>query len=227
MALTVINPRPLPKIRGVLFDMDGVILDTEKLYARFWMEACHHFGFPMTREQALTMRSANRKVGEARLQGYFGPEADYTQIRLKRIELMDAYIEINGVEAKPGIFQLMDALNQMGISSAITSSSPKERICAHLGSLNLLHRFDRICSGYEVPCGKPAPDIYLYGARELNLDPSECIALEDSPTGIESAYQAGCVPIMIPDQDQPDEHTLSMLFAKADCLTDIIPLLRV
>ena len=227
MALTVINPRPLPKIRGVLFDMDGVILDTEKLYARFWMEACHHFGFPMTREQALTMRSANRKVGEARLQGYFGPEADYTQIRLKRIELMDAYIEINGVEAKPGIFQLMDALNQMGISSAITSSSPKERICAHLGSLNLLHRFDRIRSGYEVPCGKPAPDIYLYGARELNLDPSECIALEDSPTGIESAYQAGCVPIMIPDQDQPDEHTLSMLFAKADCLTDIIPLLRV
>ena len=227
MALTVINPRPLPKIRGVLFDMDGVILDSEKLYARFWMEACHHFGFPMTREQALTMRSANRKVGEARLQSYFGPEADYTQIRLKRIELMDAYIEINGVEAKPGIFQLMDALNQMGISSAITSSSPKERICAHLGSLNLLHRFDRICSGYEVPCGKPAPDIYLYGARELNLDPSECIALEDSPTGIESAYQAGCVPIMIPDQDQPDEHTLSMLFAKADCLTDIIPLLRV
>ena len=227
MALTVINPRPLPKIRGVLFDMDGVILDTEKLYARFWMEACHHFGFPMTREQALTMRSANRKVGEARLQGYFGPEADYTQIRLKRIELMDAYIEINGVEAKPGIFQLMNALNQMGISTAITSSSPKERICAHLGSLNLLHRFDRICSGYEVPCGKPAPDIYLYGARELNLDPSECIALEDSPTGIESAYQAGCVPIMIPDQDQPDEHTLSMLFAKADCLTDIIPLLRV
>lgn len=227
MALTVINPRPLPKIRGVLFDMDGVILDTEKLYARFWMEACHHFGFPMTREQALTMRSANRKVGEARLQGYFGPEADYTQIRLKRIELMDAYIEINGVEAKPGIFQLMDALNQMGISSAITSSSPKERICAHLGSLNLLHRFDRICSVYEVPRGKPAPDIYLHGAAQLGLKPSECIALEDSPTGIESAYQAGCVPIMIPDQDQPDEHTLSMLFAKADCLTDIIPLLRV
>ena len=227
MALTVINPRPLPKIRGVLFDMDGVILDTEKLYARFWMEACHHFGFPMTREQALTMRSANRKVGEARLQSYFGPEADYTQIRLKRIELMDAYIEINGVEAKPGIFQLMDALNQMGISSAITSSSPKERICAHLGSLNLLHRFDRICSVYEVPRGKPAPDIYLHGAAQLGLKPSECIALEDSPTGIESAYQAGCVPIMIPDQDQPDEHTLSMLFAKADCLTDIIPLLRV
>ena len=227
MALTVINPRPLPKIRGVLFDMDGVILDTEKLYARFWMEACHHFGFPMTREQALTMRSANRKVGEARLQGYFGPEADYTQIRLKRIELMDAYIEMNGVEAKPGIFQLMDALNQMGISTAITSSSPKERICAHLGSLNLLHRFDRICSVYEVPRGKPAPDIYLHGAAQLGLKPSECIALEDSPTGIESAYQAGCVPIMIPDQDQPDEHTLSMLFAKADCLTDIIPLLRV
>ena len=226
MALTVINPRPLPKIRGVLFDMDGVILDSEKLYARFWMEACHFYGFPMTREQALTMRSANRQVGASRLQGYFGPKADYKQIRFKRIELMDAYIEEHGVEAKPGIFDLMDALHQLSIAAAITSSSPKERIQNHLGSLGLYHRFDKICSGYEVPCGKPAPDIYLYGARELNLDPGECIALEDSPTGIEAAYRAGCIPVMVPDLDQPDENTLSMLFAKADCLTDIIPLLR-
>ena len=226
MALTVINPRPLPKIRGVLFDMDGVILDSEKLYARFWMEACHHFGFPMTREQALTMRSANRKVGEARLQSYFGPEADYTQIRLKRIELMDAYIEINGVEAKPGIFQLMDALNQMGISTAITSSSPKERICAHLGSLNLLHRFDRICSVYEVPRGKPAPDIYLAGAAAIGVDPENCLAIEDSPAGIEAAWRAGCMPIIVPDQDQPSNEVLSRCFARADSLFDVIELVK-
>lgn len=225
MALTAINPRPLPPIRGVLFDMDGVVLDSEKLYARFWMEACRYYGFPMTREQALTMRSANRKVGEARLQSYFGPEADYKQIRFKRIELMDAYIDEHGVEPKAGIFELMDFLNRAGIASAITSSSPKERIQNHLGSLNLYHRFDKICSGYEVPSGKPAPDIYLYGAKELGLQPGECIAIEDSPTGIESAYRAGCIPIMVPDQDQPDDKTLSRLYAKADSLTDIISLI--
>ena len=225
MALTVINPRPFPPIRGVLFDMDGVVLDSEKLYARFWMEACHHYGFPMTREQALTMRSANRKVGEARLQSYFGPEADYQMIRFKRIELMDAYIDEHGVEPKPGIFELMDALQQLGIATAITSSSPIERIRNHLGSLDLYHRFDKICSGYEVPCGKPAPDIYLYGAKELGLEPSQCLAIEDSPTGIASAYRAGCIPVMVPDLDQPDALTLSMLYAKADCLTDILPLL--
>lgn len=225
MALTVINPRPIPSVRGVLFDMDGVVLDSEKLYARFWMEACHHFGFPMTREQALTMRSANRKVGEARLQGYFGPEADYRQIRLKRIELMDAYIDAHGVELKPGIFELMDFLNRSGIAAAITSSSPRERIQNHLGSLGLYTRFDNICSGYEVPCGKPAPDIYLYGARELGLEPRECLAIEDSPTGIESAFRARCIPVMVPDLDQPDKRTLSMLYAKADSLTDIISLI--
>lgn len=225
MAFTVINHRALPKIRGILFDMDGIVLDSEKLYARFWMEACHHFGFPMTWNQALTMRSANRQVGKDRLQRYFGPEADYTAIRLKRIELMDAYIEKHGVEAKPGIFQLLDALRERGIAAAITSSSPKDRIQNHLSSLGLYHRFDRICSGYEVPCGKPAPDIYLFGAAQLGLEPRECIALEDSPTGIEAAFRAECVPVMVPDLDQPDENTLSMLYGKAESLTDIIPLL--
>ena len=225
MAFTVINPRSLPVIRGVLFDMDGVVLDSEKLYARFWMEACHFYGFPMTREQALTMRSANRKVGEARLQSYFGSDANYHQIRFKRIELMDAFIAENGVEPKPGIFELMDFLNSSGIATAITSSSPKERIQAHLGSLGLYHRFDKICSGYEVPCGKPAPDIYLLGAKVLGLQPSECLALEDSPTGIEAAFRAGCTPVMVPDLDQPDENTLSMLYGQADSLTDIISLI--
>ena len=226
MALTVINPRPLPKIRGVLFDMDGVILDTEKLYARFWMEACHHFGFPMTREQALTMRSANRKVGEARLQGYFGPEADYTQIRLKRIELMDAYVAQHGIAPKPGIYELLDYMEEHGISAAITSSSPMEFIEKHLNSVNLLHRFRKLCSGHNIPNGKPAPDIYLLGAKELGLKPEECLALEDSPTGVLSAYRAGCLPVMIPDLDQPGEDTQKILFAKADTLAHVIDILK-
>ena len=212
-------------VRGVLFDVDGVILDTECLYSRFWMEACHFYGFPMTKAQSLQMRSLNKTAGQEKLRALFGPAADYTTIRQKRIELMDAFVEKEGVSAKPGIYTLLDALDERGIPCAITSSSPKQRLESYLTPLNLYHRFKKVISGYDVPRGKPEPDIYLRGAAELGLPPETCLALEDSPAGILSAYRAGCLPVLIPDQDTPGQDTLSLLYAKADTLTDVISLL--
>ena len=212
-------------VRGVLFDVDGVILDTECLYSRFWMEACHFYGFPMTKAQSLQMRSLNKTAGQEKLRALFGPAADYTTIRQKRIELMDAFVEKEGVAAKPGIYALLDALDERGIPCAITSSSPQQRLESYLTPLNLYHRFKKVISGYDVPRGKPEPDIYLRGAAELGLPPETCLALEDSPAGILSAYRAGCLPVLIPDQDTPGQDTLSLLYAKADTLTDVISLL--
>ena len=224
MAITIYKENR-PPIRGVLFDMDGLVLDTEKLYTRFWMEALHFYGFPMTYSQALKLRSANAKLSTQILQGYFGPTVDYRKCHDKRVELMDAFIEEQGVEAKPGIRELLDALKARRIPAAITSSSPTDRIRKHLGSLDLLHRFTAICSGYEVPRSKPFPDIYLQGAASLGLPPENCLALEDSPTGILSAYRAGCIAVMVPDLDQPDVETVMRLHAKADTLKDVIDLL--
>lgn len=226
MSIEIYKAGDTPVIRGVLFDMDGLVLDTEKLYSRFWMEACHFYGYPMTYEQSLEMRAANSRLGAENLHRFFGPDIDYVTIRNKRIELMDAFIAENGVEPKPGIFELLDALEARGIPAAITSSSPADRIRNHLESLGVYHRFTAICSGYDVPCGKPAPDIYLHGAASLGLPPEECLALEDAPLGILSAFRANCIPVMVPDQDQPDAQTQSMLYAKADTLSDIISLLK-
>lgn len=226
MAIEIYKIGTAPVIRGVLFDMDGLILDTEKLYARFWMEACHFYGFPMTYEQSLNMRAANSRLGEEILQNFFGPSVDYKTIRDKRTELMETFIAENGVEAKPGVMELLDFLAERNIPTAICSSSPTDRIRSHLGSLDLYHRFAAICSGYEVPFGKPAPDIYLHGAASLGLPPQQCLALEDAPLGIESAFRAGCIPVMVPDQDQPGETTQAILYAKADSLFDIIDLLK-
>ena len=226
MSIEIYKAGDIPAIRGVLFDMDGLVLDTEKLYSRFWMEACHFYGYPMTYEQSLEMRAANSRLGAENLHRFFGPDIDYVTIRNKRIELMDAFIAENGVEPKPGIFELLDALEARGIPAAITSSSPADRIRDHLESLGVYHRFTAICSGYDVPCGKPAPDIYLHGAASLGLPPEVCLALEDAPLGILSAFRANCIPVMVPDQDQPDAQTQSMLYAKADTLSDIISLLK-
>ena len=228
MAFEILKPEwgAMRPIRGVLFDMDGLVLDTEKLYSRFWMEACQFYGFPMTREQSLCMRGLGGKAGEDMLHSFFGPGADYRQLRTKRIELMSAFVAEHGVEPKPGIYELLDYLQSRNIVTAITSSSPMDRIQQHLSSLALYDRFDKICSGHEVPNGKPAPDIYLHGAAVLDLRPEECLALEDAPAGILSAFRAGCLPVMLPDQDAPDGETLPRLYARADSLADVMELIK-
>ena len=100
----------MAKVKAVLFDMDGLVLDTEKLYTRFWQEAAKAHGYAMTREQALGMRSLNRGAGAAKLASYFGEGVDYDAIRKTRIGLMEAFIEEEGVEVKPGLEVLLSYL---------------------------------------------------------------------------------------------------------------------
>jgi len=223
MAIEIYKPEwgALRPIRGVLFDMDGLVVDTEKLYSRFWRKACHFYGYEMSYEQSLRMRGLGGQAGEKMLHSFFGPGADYMRLRNKRIELMGAFVDEHGVELKPGILELMDFLNEKGIPAAITSSSPIPRIRKFLSPYGLDSRFAALCSGRDVPKGKPAPDIYLAGAKALNLPPENCLALEDAPAGIESAYRAGCLAVMVPDLDPPDEKTRSVLYARADSLLDI------
>lgn len=199
-------------IKGVLFDMDGVILDTEKLYTRFWCEAARALGFPMTHEMALGMRSLSHEVGERQLKAYLGDAVDYQQVRKKRIELMSAFIDENGVELKAGIGELLEFLNEKGMKKAVATSSPLDRTKEYLSQVGLVDAFDELVSGHMVEHGKPAPDIYLYAACRLGLKPEECLVLEDSPTGLLAAYRAGCIPVMVPDQDLPDEEVKGRIY---------------
>jgi HAD superfamily hydrolase (TIGR01509 family) len=227
MAFTILKPERLTgPVQGVLFDMDGVVLDSEKLYTRFWIEAAAHFGYTMTWEQALRLRGASKPVSAQILRGICGQDADYPQIRAMRNALLQAYIDEFGLETKAGIRELLDCLEELGIPAAITSSSPPDRIQEQLTSVGLYHRFTAICSGYNVPNGKPAPDIYLYAAEKLNLPPGECIALEDSQNGIRSAHAAGCMTVMVPDLDQPAEEIKPLLFDLADGLEDVIRIIE-
>ena len=164
-----------PHIRGVLFDMDGVVIDSERLYTRFWMEAAHDLGFPMTREQALQLRSLGRIPAQAKLDSFFGPgEACYDSIRNRRIELMEAYIALHGVDEKPGIRELLTYLSAHGITCAITSSSSVPLIRRHLGNLGLADYFTALCSGKDVPRENPprtstftAPPYWAWNRRSV------------------------------------------------------------
>lgn len=213
------------KVCGVLFDMDGVVIDSERLFTRFWIESAADLGFPMTREQALQLRSLRREQGIEKMEAFFGPAANFDEIRAHRIELMEAHIARYGVDEKPGIRELLALLKEKGIPCAITSSSALAVVRERLGRLGILEGFTALCSGKDVPNGKPFPDIYLAGAAAIGVAPERCLAIEDSPTGLEAAWRAGCMGVFVPDQDQPDDVTLSRCFARADSLLDVMELL--
>ena len=209
-------------IKGVISDMDGVILDSEKLYVRFWCEAANFYGFPMNREHALSIRSMARPFAIEKLQGYFGAEFDYDSVREKRIELMDAYVSQHGIEAKKGAQKLLGFLKENGYKVALATATPAQRAEEYLRRVDLLKCFDYEASARMVKNGKPKPDIYLFAAEKLGLKPEECLALEDSVNGVRSAAAAGCKTVLVPDLDNPEEQLKPLLYGTADGLEDVI-----
>ena len=212
-------------VKAVIFDMDGLLLDTEKLLIRFWIEAAREAGFPMTREQALSIRSLHRSFAIPYLQGLFGEGFDYFKIRSRRMELIEEYLSKNPLELKDGAVELLEYLNSNGFLTAVATATDYERTSDYLTRVGIFDRFDRIVCATMVERGKPAPDIYLYAAEQLGLAPSECMALEDSPNGVKSAFGAGCRTVMIPDLTKPDKELDGAVFETAESLKDVIGLL--
>lgn len=208
-------------LKAVLFDMDGLITDTEKLLSHFWCLSAKSFGFDMRPEHVLGIRSLSAKFAEPHLKGIFGDDFDYYAIRNKRRDMMNEYIEENGIEAKPGLYVLLDHIEELGLKCAVCTATDLERTKWYLGLLGICNRFDALVCGDMIKNGKPKPDTYLEGARALGLSPEECIALEDSPNGITSAYTAGCIPVMVPDLSQPDDELKKKLYAVCDSLNDV------
>lgn len=214
------------KIKGVISDMDGVILDTEKLYTRFWREAARLCGYPMEQRHALGIRSMNKQFAVQKLKGWFGGDFDYDAVRNKRIELMNAYIEKNGVKAKDGAEFLLSYLKENGYKVALATATPPGRTKNYLEKVGLYGYFDEIVCSSMVKNGKPKPDIYLLAAEKLGLSPQECLALEDSQNGIKSASSAGCKTVMVPDLDGPADEIKALLYDVADGLRGVVRILE-
>ena len=216
----------MDKIRAVIFDMDGLLLDTEKLLVKFWVQAANEAGFPMTRENALAIRSLHRKFAIPYLQGLFGEEFDYVKIRSRRMELMKEYLSDHSLELKDGAKELLCFLCENKIMTAVATATDYERTQDYLRRVGIFEYFDKIVCATMVEQGKPRPDIYIFAANQLGLEPSECIALEDSPNGVRSAADAGCKTIMVPDLTEPDDELSGLIYARADSLREVIDIIK-
>lgn len=213
-------------IKAVIFDMDGLMIDTERLLIKYWLEAAHYYGYPMKKEHILGIRSLAAKYAIPKLQAEIGDDFDYYKVRTLRLKLMNEHIEQYGVDEKPGLGELLDYLKEHQYLTAVATATDPERTQRYLGSLDRLRYFDQIVCASMVENGKPAPDIYIEAAARLQVPPAECMALEDSPNGILSAFRAGMKPVFVPDLTGPDEDTRKLLYGCVDHLSRVIELLE-
>ena len=178
---------------AVVFDMDGVITDTEKLYRRFQMEEGRRRGIP---EDVLVyacehIAGGNKFSNKPIFESIVGRGIDYMEFREKLMANLDAYIAANGVELKYGVKETLAYLKDKGIKIGLATSTIRERAIGYLTAHDIYKYFDKLVFGNMVEHGKPAPDIYLKVADELNVEPQKCLVFEDVPMGILAGKNAG------------------------------------
>ena len=208
-------------IRTVIFDLDGTLIDTEKYFRIFWKQAAAAFGYEMSDEQALALRSLGRPFAPALMKEWFGEDFDYFAVRECRRKIMKEHLDGTGIELKKGAKEALVWLKENGYTVALATATPADRALEQLKEVGIDSFFTKIVSAAQVEKGKPAPDVYLYACKELGADPGECLAVEDSPNGVMSAFSAGLRVLMIPDQTKPDAALTEKLYACAESLLEL------
>ena len=190
---------------AVIFDMDGLMFDTERLFFQAWDYAGEKAGLGKTGYMVMKTLGTNRETGREIWRREFGPRYHQEEIEGYTREFFEQYYREHPLPVKKGLYRLLSYLKEQGFRMAIASSTPRDQIMGHLAETELTDYFMAVVGGDCVERSKPKPDIYLRAAELLGIPPAECYALEDSRNGLLAASSAGCKTIMVPDLWQPDE----------------------
>lgn len=215
-------------IKAIVFDMDGVIFDSEKLYRKHWMLSAKEYGIPeeTMRELCNLIAGATKENNEKLMKSRFGEDFDYMEFRGRTMARMDQEIMENGVALKPGVRELLSFLKEHGYKIGLATSTQRERAKRNLRNAEILEMFDEIVCGEMVPRGKPFPDIYLRACELLQVKPEEAMGIEDSINGVKSSSDAGLYTVMVIDLIEPTEEIRERADQIYDSLFDVITLLE-
>jgi len=204
-------PAPVRRPRAVIFDMDGLMLDTEPLAARAWGEAAAALGVGFDGALALRMVGCNFVDCSALVRERYGSDYPVAALLGSWHAAYDAIVAREGIALKPGLLELLDWLEAAAIPKAVATSTRRERARTKLAQMALLPRFAALVGGDEVARGKPAPDIFVLAAARIGVPPAACVVLEDSEPGVRGALAAGTMPIMVPDLKPPPDALRALL----------------
>lgn len=206
---------------NVIFDMDGLMFDTERVFIKAWDYAGDKIGIGKAGFMVYKTMGMNIAASNSIWREEFGDRYNQEELRKHTKEFLKKYYDENTVPVKQGLYILLDFLKSRRCKMVVATSSPRWEVENHLKEAKVDDYFLDIVCGDMIESSKPAPDIYLKACERIGEDPQKCYALEDSRNGLLSAYRAGCKPVMIPDLWQPDEEIKKIIVAKYDNLEQV------
>ena len=186
-------------ITAVVFDMDGVLFDTERLCRLCWLKLAEEDGIPNMPEVYALCIGVNAETTERIVYENYGKDFPYKEYCKRTSAMYNQCIEENGVPVKDGVRETLEKLAAAGVKIAVASSTRREKVLRHLESAGIDRDFGAVVGGHTVTPSKPHPEIFLNACEALGVSPGEAIAVEDSHNGIRAAHAAGMLPVMVPD----------------------------
>lgn len=211
-------------IRAIIFDKDGTLHDTEKVYMQAWKAAAEEFNVPDIENTVRDCTGTNIPfIAQYWAKKY--PDVPFEDYLPRRQFYYFGILE-QGIPVKEGAYELLTYLRAHGYKVGMATSTPWDTVMEHLERTDMMGYFDTIVTGDMIQNGKPAPDIYLLAAERLGVDPAECVGVEDSPNGVRSIHAAGMRAVMIPDLVEPSPEVEALVWKKLTEISQLIPLLE-
>lgn len=209
------------KYKAAIFDMDGLLLDTERIFLDAFRKTCKELGFGFDMSLFVKLIGTNSvKTKEIMING-FGKGFDYDRFREKWLINVTDYLSHNSIPLKEGAVNILEKINDLQIPMAVATSTAYNDAKKSLESTGIMRYFNFIVAGDQVTKGKPDPEIYLKTAEKLDVRPEECVVFEDSENGVKSARAAGMDVIQIPDLVEPSEELKALGHRIFNSLDDV------
>jgi HAD superfamily hydrolase (TIGR01509 family) len=216
----------LNNIKAVIFDMDGLLLDTETIAISTFVIACREYGFePDLKIYHKCIGTTYKKTEEILKEGY-GESFNYESVSKSWGRKFDAEVENQPVPLKAGVLSLIQYLSNRGMKMAVVTSTRRSTAVKELTNVRLLQFFKLVIGGDDITNGKPNPDIYLKACVELREAPKHCLALEDSDNGVRAAYSAGLTVIQVPDLLEPSAEVKALGHTITKSLNEVEAFIR-
>lgn len=212
--------------KAAIFDMDGLLLDTERVCKGVFEEACTSLSIPFLEDVYLDIIGRNAQGIEKVIRAGYGDDLDYPALNEAWRVRYNAVVKHQAIPVKEGVIELLTWLKDNDIPTAVATSTQNDVAKIKLKFAGLDHYFDNLTTGCEVKHGKPDPEIYLLAANRLNIHPEQCLAFEDSNNGVRAAVSANMQTFQIPDLVQPNADILTLGHTVTSSLNDVLITLK-
>lgn len=210
-------------LKAAIFDMDGLMFDTERLGSQCWAQVGQELGVDISEPFLSQLRGLTRSEYRAAFIRHFERRLDYDRASARQKQLFWTRIETDGVPIKPGLIELLTFFQRKNIPTAMATASHQDRACQYLELSGIRPYFKSLVFGNQALHGKPDPELFLLAAAELQIAPESCLVLEDSINGIKAGIAGGFHTVMIPDLVWPDPELDRQICARLETLFQVIP----